>query len=364
MNEKNWSKWSAVTITVAGVLVALYFFFKLLFPLLLPFLLAFLLAALTHPLAKRFAARTGFREKVVSAAFTLLALLLFGGAVYLLFSRLLFELQSFLVRLGAVGEDGESELSRLVGAAKAIFSRLPDGLGGAWLENIIGDPEEFFAEQLKSVIARTTEALPRVVGGILRALPRVALFFLVTLVACFYFSMDFDKIKGAMYAFLPPAIKKRTPRLCQRAKGAALRYLRAYFLLFLLTFLELVLGFLILRIEYVFLFALVVALLDILPILGVGTVLLPYAVISFLGGNTPLGVGLLVLYIVITVIRQTVEPHLVGKSLGLHPILMLFALYAGIRLFGIVGILAGPLLVLLLKALLQRESEGEEKEVA
>ena len=121
------------------------------------------------------------------------------------------------------------------------------------------------------------------------------------------------------------------------------------------------LGFLILRIEYVFLLALVVALLDILPILGVGTVLLPYAVISFLGGNTPLGVGLLILYAVITVIRQTVEPHLVGKSLGLHPILMLFALYAGIRLFGIIGILAGPLLVLLLKALLQKEQEGEEK---
>ena len=213
-----------MTVTVAGVLVALYFFFKLFLPLLLPFLLAFSLAALTHPLAKRFAARTGFREKVVSAVITLLLLLIFFGAVYLLCSRLLFELQSFLTRLGAVGEDGESELSRLVGAAKAIFSRLPSGLGGAWLENIIGDPEEFFAEQLKSVIASTTEALPRVVGGILRALPRVALFFLVTLVACFYFSMDFDRIKGAILSLLPPTVKKRAPWLYRRAKGAALRY--------------------------------------------------------------------------------------------------------------------------------------------
>ena len=127
----------------------------------------------------------------------------------------------------------------------------------------------------------------------------------------------------------------------------------------MITLFELCIGFLLLRVEYVFLLALLVALLDFLPIFGVGTVLLPWGIFSLLVGNTALGVGLLVLYVVITVLRQAIEPHFVGKSLGLHPILMLVAIYAGIKLLGIVGFLAGPLLAIIIKAVLERELKNE-----
>lgn len=127
------------------------------------------------------------------------------------------------------------------------------------------------------------------------------------------------------------------------------RYLRAYFLLFLLTFAELLIGFMILGTGYAFLLAFMTALLDALPVLGVGTILLPYAIFSFMAGDRSLGFGLLILYGVITLVRQFVEPHLVGKSLGLHPILMLMAFYVGFRLFGVAGIFLGPAAALILK---------------
>ena len=127
--------------------------------------------------------------------------------------------------------------------------------------------------------------------------------------------------------------------------------------MFLLTFAELSLGFFLLRIGYPFLLALLTALLDILPILGVGIILLPFALFSLVTGHVGRGVGLLVLYAAITVIRQIAESHLVGKSLGLHPILMLVSFYVGLGLFGVAGFLLGPAIAMLAKALFeQREA--------
>ena len=86
---------------------------------------------------------------------------------------------------------------------------------------------------------------------------------------------------------------------------------------------------------------------------------MPWGIFSILTGNTFLGIGLVVLYAIITVIRQVIEPHIVGKSLGLHPILMLVALYAGLKIFGIIGVFAGPALALMAKVLLTREKADE-----
>ena len=131
--------------------------------------------------------------------------------------------------------------------------------------------------------------------------------------------------------------------------------------MFLLTFVELLVGFLALRVEYVFLLAFLTAVLDILPVLGVGTVLIPFALFSFVTGNVFQGVGLLILYGLITVIRQIAEPHLVGKSLGLHPILMLVSFYAGWKLFGVAGVFLGPALALLIKAFFEQSARPEDR---
>ena len=116
-----------------------------------------------------------------------------------------------------------------------------------------------------------------------------------------------------------------------------------------LTFGELLIGFLILGVDYAFLLALIIAVLDMLPVLGVGTVLIPWALVALLQKNFYLGFGLVILYLVMLVLRQIAEPKLLGKSLGLHPLLTLFASYAGFRLFGFLGMLAGPVVATLIK---------------
>lgn len=103
--------------------------------------------------------------------------------------------------------------------------------------------------------------------------------------------------------------------------------------------------------DYAFLLAAVIAVIDILPVLGVGTVLIPWATIAFIERNMRLGFGLLILYGVIVIVRQFAEPKIVGGTLGIHPLLTLAAMYLGFRLFGVAGMIIGPILALLARAI-------------
>ena len=135
-------------------------------------------------------------------------------------------------------------------------------------------------------------------------------------------------------------------------------YLRVYFLLFLMTFTELLIGFMILGRSYAFLLALFISAMDILPVLGVGTVLLPWAAFLFLAKDFHGAIGLLILWGVITVVRQVLEPRLIGESFGMHPLVALIALYAGLRLFGFAGLILGPAVAVFLRLLLQEYRGG------
>jgi predicted PurR-regulated permease PerM len=125
--------------------------------------------------------------------------------------------------------------------------------------------------------------------------------------------------------------------------------LQGYILILLITFGELAIGFTLLRIDYSVLIAVAVALLDILPVVGTGTVLIPWSLISLLIGKIPQGIGLLVLYITITVVRNIIEPRIIGARIGLHPLATLIFMYLGLHLFGVIGMLLLPLIIILLK---------------
>ena len=132
------------------------------------------------------------------------------------------------------------------------------------------------------------------------------------------------------------------------------KYLRAYLLLLGVTLVCLFLGFLILGIDYALLLAFLIALADLLPVIGVGTVMIPWGLILLLQRSFYHGFGILLLYLAVALMRQVMEPRLVGKSLGIHPLLSLLATYVGFRLFHVLGMLLAPFAVMLGKSLLDR----------
>jgi predicted PurR-regulated permease PerM len=124
--------------------------------------------------------------------------------------------------------------------------------------------------------------------------------------------------------------------------------LKGYTIVILITFTELFIGFLILRIEYAAILALLIAVVDILPVLGTGVVLIPWALVDFAIGKPVIGVGILILYLVITLIRNVIEPKIIGEQVGLPPVVTLIAMYGGLKLFGFTGLWGLPVILIVL----------------
>ena len=127
------------------------------------------------------------------------------------------------------------------------------------------------------------------------------------------------------------------------------RILRVYLLLMCITFVELFIGFKILRVDMAFFYAFLTAIVDILPVLGTGTVLIPWGIIACILGNMGMGVGILILYVIITAVRQFLEPKIIGQQVGLHPIVTLICIFAGGKFMGILGIFLFPIMATVLK---------------
>ena len=144
----------------------------------------------------------------------------------------------------------------------------------------------------------------------------------------------------------------------RRAKKVALNYMRAYGKLFALTFLEVFVGLLLLKIPYALIMAVCIASVDILPVLGAGAILLPWSLAMFLCGDHRMSLALVVLYGVITIVRQIAEPRILGARLGIHPLMSLFCVTLGVGLFGWIGVFVGPIFASIATGALRSDSES------
>ena len=362
MNDQRWQRAAHITLTVFGVGVAAYLFFRFLLWLFLPFLLAFLLSLLTRTLALRLSWRTGLSHRVAACLVTVGAMLLLSLLLFVLCNRLTVEIQNLFAFLSRDSEDPNGEIARLIASFRAFWQRLPflsDLQQNSLVQELIGDPQEYLAQHFRDALANATATLAGGVGTLLKKLPGVLLFVLLFVISSFYFAMDYEGVVRTIKGMLPQRIAQRLPYWHRVAGETGKRCAKAYLLLFLLTAGELFLGFLLLGVRYPFLLALLIAALDILPVLGVGVALIPLALFYFIGGSVARGIGVLVLYLLMTVVRQIAEPHLVGKSIGLHPLAMLISFYVGLKLFGIAGLLLGPGIALFCKTLFEKRGQGE-----
>ena len=202
--------------------------------------------------------------------------------------------------------------------------------------------------------------LPALIGGMLGSLPSVILFLTVTVMACFYISFEFDGINAFIASKIPVGIKRRFPGMRRQTAITVLKYIRAYIIILSVTATELFIGFSFLKIEYSLLLAIIIAFIDILPVLGVGTVLIPWGLIALMMKDFRTGTGLLILYGIITILRQFIEPKIIGKSLGLHPLISLISMYMGFRLFGVFGMITGPLTAMVISSIIRMKNGKNE----
>lgn len=220
------------------------------------------------------------------------------------------------------------------------------------LENSTSSDLSLDFEAIKSGLSTGVSGVVSVVKNI----PSALIAIVISIIAWIFMTKDYDLIVKFIQLQLPEEKKNLPVEIKQIFSKNVLKILKAYGLIMCITFLELFVGFSILKFagimtnKYFVWIAIGTAIFDILPVAGSGGVLIPWILFSLIDGNYKQAIGLLVIYAVITVIRQYIEPRIVGGTLGVHPLVTLSGMYIGLKLFGFIGIFAIPILVVMLKA--------------
>ena len=348
MKDIRWERIAAILICILSGGAVAYLLFCYVLPLILPFLLAYVISCLVRPIANKFATRTHLPRGLCATVLLLLVFGLGGWGIWAGSVRLVTELGNLVERLLSDGGISDA-MDTLMLWAENIGARF--GLLSAGE----GDVQAFYdaiVQMVGNILSSVAARLPELATSLFSALPSVLFFLVVSVVACFYFCTDGVQITHYLSAFLPQKWRQKLPQIGNAMRDILRKYIKAYGILLALTFALLLIGLWILRIEYAFLLAFLIALADFLPVIGVGTILIPWGIVMLLQKNFYIGFGLLILYLVISLVRQVAEPKVLGKSLGLHPLLTLFATYVGFSLFGIVGMILAPIAALLVKQFL------------
>lgn len=268
------------------------------------------------------------------------------------------------------------ELRRVAGVLPDLEDTAKSGIGllQSWLLELASHTPQsvqpLLSENVTSFFSNGTSLLDKVIryilglaGNILSHIPDGALSLGTAVISSFLISARLPKIKSWLKKRLPEEKLKPAADALKRMKNAVGGWLTAQLKLMGVTFTILTLGFVVLRIAYAPLWALVVALVDALPVLGTGTVLVPWAVICFLQGEGARAIGLLGVYAVVTLSRSMLEPKLVGRHLGLDPLVTLMALYVGYKLWGVGGMIFAPLLAVTIMQVTPGRERGDTPEI-
>ncbi len=181
-------------------------------------------------------------------------------------------------------------------------------------------------------------------------LPGLFAFIMIAAIATYLISSDRYLIKEFLYRFLSLNTQSKTTKIFNQLVKILLGFLRAYLILISITAVLTMILLQILGVDYVLTIGMIVGFLDMLPILGPGLLFVPWIFIEFMLGHTKLGIGLLTIYLFISLVRQFTEPKIIGENIGLHPLITLMALYFGLKLWGGVGLLLGPIIVVIIVA--------------
>ena len=316
-------------------------------PGLAPFLLAYLLAALMEP-AVRALTRLRIRRTAAAALVTLalLALLLF------LSGRLLTRGMTALNDLAALLPELIASLEQRLTAAEGWLLGLTREIpgGAAYLETAL----DAVSKTLTAVPERLSRQLLDAAAAAAQRSPDVLLFLVTAGLGSFFLSASFPAVKAFLLAQLPPGWLRQLELLAQDLRQSFGGWLRAQLWLMLITFAELLAAFLILRVRSAILAAALTAFVDALPVFGVGAVLVPWAGVALLRGQVRLGLGLLIAFAVISLMRNILQAKLLGDQIGLEPLPSLLAVYVGWKLCGVWGLLFFPLLLVTLRRLNDR----------
>lgn len=359
--DKTQKRWSFIVNTLYfGIfIVAFYFFMKYAFWTVFPFIFAFIVAAILQKPLKLLTKSDKAPKGLISA---FLSLVVFGiivsvfvlGGVRIAYSvkdliTYFTDRCSNLVEFFEVLKTGYLDLE--------IAQILPAEVNNAITSGIDSLSVYFSSGDIFSALTENVAQFISPIGSVISTVPNLIIGFVVSIVATCFMTATFDDIKD----FIIRQFGEENQYKVRRAKYILLssvgKMIKAYIGIIFITTAEVFIGLSILKLiglldgSHIFIISFIIACIDIIPVLGTGTVMIPWSVYSFVTGNIGMGIGLLIIYAVITVIRQFIEPKLVAGQVGISPVVTIIAMFIGIKIFGAIGIFVLPLIVIIINLL-------------
>lgn len=325
-------------VLLGGILL---FVLKKFVPMFLPFLLGLLLAAILSPLAKLIANKCKIKQSYIS----ILVLLCFYGMLTAVIAFSGSNIFEFLY--GLAGKLPEYYAEVVAPQIQLLFEEIANGFPE--LQDEIVPIWTNIESTLQNEIMKVSTTLIGWGASWIVGFPVILIQFIFMVISSFFFIIDYDKIWEFVLRQFREEKRSMIVEVASSARTVVWKILRVYALMMTITFVELFIGFSILKFPMPMLLGFLVAIVDILPVLGTGTILIPWAMILCVIGKPGLGAGVFILYVVITVVRQSLEPRIIGQQVGLHPIVTLLCIFAGAQLIGVLGIFTFPVIATIIK---------------
>lgn len=304
-----------------------------------PFVIGWLIAWVSNPLVGFLEKKIKIRRKAVSVALIVIVIVLVSTVLYGSISFLVHEIAGFLTTLPSTWETVEATFVEVGDKASRLYENMP-------LE-IRQGVEEFFSSmstEIGNIISRLSEPTVDAVGNFAKNLPSAIVNIIICLLSAYFFIAERESVVAFIKKVTPVFIQKKWNIVYDSLATAVGGYVKAQIKIEARIYVLLLIGLLFIRVRYFALIALIIALIDILPIFGMGAVLMPWAVIELFQGHYYTAIGLTALWCIGNLVRQIIQPKIVGDSMGLATIPTLFLIYIGWRIGGVMGmIIAVPL---------------------
>lgn len=315
----------------------------------MPFVIGWIISLIANPLVRWLESKVKILRKHSSVIIIILVIGIIALLGYAAVSKVIYEGEKFIGNAPQIYSELEKEVYNIADNFQGVYERLPDNMQ----EEISKSGKELSTE-LGNFVAAVGAPTMQAAGDFARNIPSTLIAIIVTFLSSYFFIAQRDQIIGFWRKHTPKSLQEKVALIIDSLKEVVGGYFKAQFKIMFVVGVILLVGLLILKVNYAVVLALLIAFLDMLPFFGTGTVLVPWAVLELMASDYKMAIGLFVLYIVTQLVRQLIQPKVLGDSIGLNPMLALIFIYAGYKLSGVLGMLlsvpAGMIVIRLYQA--------------
>lgn len=337
-----------INVLFVGFIAAIIFIcLRFVIPYTLPFIIGFFIAFLLKPITAFITKKTPFRRKAVSIVVIAFFYILLSSIVLTILAIIFTQMGRLVNKLPQLYSEGLEPV--LAGINNFIYDVLKGHTPTA-----AGQLGEFFdlvSTTLKNAIRDISSSAVVWITHAIKGLPMFVTTLLFTIISSIMISVDYSRISSFILKQFTPKYRNMILDAKSFMINSLFKMLKAYIIIMAITMTELTIGLWLLDVDLALAIGAIIAMLDVLPLIGTGGILIPWSIIELTKQNYYLGFGLLILFFLVSVIRNIIEPKIVGNQIGLHPVVTLAAMYLGLKIFGFIGLLLAPLAALLIQYL-------------